>query len=244
MATNTSREEKLAQIKKEMARKQRSRNLVIGAVVLVVVAALVGVGWFLQSHQGSGNKSTAATPANLSGPYSVMIGKSSAPTTLKIYEDFQCPVCDDLEKATGTQVQAALDAGKIKIDLHMLAFLDRSSSTNYSSRAFNAAMAVLDTAGVDAFWKMHKILYDNQPAEGTAGLPDSTLIDFAVQAGADKAKVSSLINDNSFHDFVVKATDQMTADGVNGTPTVFVNGKNAGATLGDSINAVLAAAAQ
>ena len=51
-------------------------------------------------------------------------------------------------------------------------------------------MAVLSTAGPDAFLKFHTIAYDNQPAEGSAGVPDSTLIDWAVQAGADKSRRS------------------------------------------------------
>ena len=96
----------------------------------------------------------------------------------------------------------------------MVAFLDRSSTTNYSSRALNAAMAVLSTAGPDAFMKFHTIAYANQPAEGSAGVPDSTLIDWAVQAGADEAQVTPLINGNVYHQWVVNATDQMSKDGV------------------------------
>ena len=85
----------------------------------------------------------------------------------------------------GSQIQDAIADGKVKVDYHMVAFLDRSSTTNYSSRALNAAMAVLSTAGPDAFLKFHTIAYENQPAEGSAGVPDSTLIDWAVQSGAD-----------------------------------------------------------
>ena len=60
-------------------------------------------------------------------------------------------------------------------------------------------------------------------------MPDSTLIQWAVQAGADEATVTPLINDNVYHQWVVNATDQMSKDGVNGTPTVFINGQNQGA---------------
>jgi protein-disulfide isomerase len=120
-------------------------------------------------------------------------------------------------------VRAAIADGKVKVDYHMVAFLDHSSTTDYSSRALNAGMAVLSTAGPDAFLKFHEIAYANQPAEGTAGVPDSTLIQWAVQAGADEATVTPLINDNVYHQWVVNATDQMSKDGVNGTPTVYIN---------------------
>ncbi len=121
----------------------------------------------------------------------------------------------------------------------MVAFLDRSSSTNYSSRALNAAMAVLSTAGPDAFMKFRTLAFDNQPAEGTAGEPDSTLVDWAVQAGATESEVKPLIDGNVYHQWVVNATDQMSKDGVTGTPTVFIDGKNQGSDPQAAAQAVL-----
>jgi protein-disulfide isomerase len=89
--------------------------------------------------------------------------------------------------------------------------------------------------------KFRTLAFDNQPAEGSAGVPDSTLIQWAVQAGADKAQVTPLINGNVYHQWVVNATDQMSKDGVNGTPTVYINGQNQGSNPQAAANAVLAA---
>ena len=72
---------------------------------------------------------SSGTPSNLTGTYNVVIGKSSAPHTIKLYEDFQCPICKEFEQATGQQIQAAIADGKVKVDYHMVAFLDRSSTT-------------------------------------------------------------------------------------------------------------------
>jgi protein-disulfide isomerase len=184
---------------------------------------------------------SSGTPQNLTGTYNVEVGKSSAPTTIKLYEDFQCPICNDLEKVAGAKVRQAIADGKIKVDYHMVSFLDRSSTTNYSSRALNAAMAVLSTAGPDAFLKFHQIAYENQPAEGTAGVPDSTLVQWAVQAGAQEADVKPLIDGNVYHQWTVNATDAMSQDGVTGTPTIFINGKNQGADLQVAAQNLLAA---
>jgi len=237
-----SKSERAQALMREQKRKERTRNwLVIGAVVVAV--AIIGVAMY--SISASKDKTGAAvgaggTPTNLTGQYNVVIGKESAPTTIKLYEDLQCPICREFEAGTGAATQAAIAAGKVKVDYHMVAFLDRSSSTNYSSRALNAAMAVLSTAGPDAFMKFRTIAFDNQPAEGSAGVPDSTLIQWAGQAGADQAKVTPLINDNVYHQWVVNATDQMSKDGVNGTPTVFINGKNQGTNPTVAANNVLA----
>jgi protein-disulfide isomerase len=201
-------------------------------VVMVVVQS--------KSDTTGDEVSAGGTPSNLTGSYNVVIGKSSAPTTIKLYEDLQCPVCRSFEQVAGQQIQTGIADGKVKVDYHMVAFLDHSSTTNYSSRSLNAAMAVLSTAGPDAFLKFHTIAYDNQPAEGSAGVPDSTLVDWAVQAGADEGEVSPLIDGNVYHQWVVNATDQMSKDKVSGTPTIFVDGKKL-PDVQSGVNAVLEA---
>jgi protein-disulfide isomerase len=238
-----SKSERAQALMREQKRKERMRNwLVVGSVV-VAVAIIAVVLVVVSSNNDTTGQAVGAggTPSNLSGPYNVVVGKSSAPTTIKLYEDLQCPICQQFEAATGKQTQAAIDAGKVKVDYHLVAFLDRSSSTNYSSRALNAAMAVLSTAGPDAFMKFRTLAFDNQPAEGTAGEPDSTLVDWAVQSGASESKVKPLIDGNVYHQWVVNATGQMSKDGVTGTPTVFINGKNQGSNPQEAAQAVLQA---
>jgi protein-disulfide isomerase len=236
-----SKSERAQALMRQQQRRERTRNLlVVGAVVAAVL--IVAVVMFVVTNKKDTTGQTANdVPANLSGKYDVVIGKSSAPTTIKLYEDLQCPICREFEALTGKQVRAAIADGKVKVDYHMVAFLDRSSTTEYSSRALNAAMAVLSTAGPDAFLKFHTIAYDNQPAEGTAGVPDSTLVQWAVQAGADESTVKPLIDGNVYHQWVVNATDQMSVDGVNGTPTVFIDGKNEGSNPSVAAQAVLKA---
>jgi protein-disulfide isomerase len=220
-----SKSERARALMREQQRKERMRNYgVVGAIVLAVVL-IVGVGFYVSSKKDTTGQTAKDVPSGLTGPYSVTIGKASAPTTIKLYEDLQCPICQAFEAATSKQVDAAVAAGKVKVEYHMVAFLDRSSSTNYSSRALNAAAVVLDTAGPDVFLKYHNLLYQNQPAEGSAGLTDQQLIQYAVQAGADAAKVTTPIDDNIYHQWVVNATGQMSVDKVTGTPTVYINGK-------------------
>jgi protein-disulfide isomerase len=228
-----SKSERAQALMKEQQRKERMRNLmVVGAVVLAVL--LIGVTMFvISSNKDTTGQavSSSGTPQNLTGDYNVVVGKSDAPTTIKVYEDFQCPICNDLEKATGAKLAQAVADGKVKVDYHMVSFLDRASTTAYSSRALNAAMAVLSTAGPEAFVKFHSIAYAHQPEEGSAGVPDSTLVDWAVQAGAKEADVKPLIDGNVYHQWTVNATDQMSKDGVTGTPTIFINGENQGANV-------------
>lgn len=227
----------IAQKRQEQRRRAMILGGVLGVLLLIVVAIIYGIS---SSNDTSG--APATPPRGVTDTYSVVVGKSSAPKTMTVYEDFQCPICRDFEAATRDRVAAAVDAGKIKVDYRMVAFLDRSSTTNYSSRALNAAAVVLDTSGVDVFKKFHDLLYENQPREGSAGLTDDQLVQYAVQAGAKESAVRPGIVGNDFHQWTINATDQMSKNGVNGTPTVFIDGKPAGTTLADSITAATDAA--
>jgi protein-disulfide isomerase len=239
---NQSKSERAQALMREQKRKERARNWMVVGAVAVAVAIIAVVMVVVSTKKDTTGEAVGAsgTPSHLTGTYNVVIGKSSAPDTVKLYEDFQCPICKDFEAYTGEQVRQGIADGKVKVDYHMVAFLDDHSTTAYSSRALNAAMAVLSTAGPDAFLKFHTTAYANQPDEGSAGVPDSTLIQWAFEAGADEAEVTPLINDDVYHQWVVNATDQMSKDGVNGTPTVFINGENQGANPQAAADNVLA----
>jgi protein-disulfide isomerase len=160
---------------------------------------------------------------------------------ITVYEDFQCPICRAFEQATAAKVRAAVEAGEVKVEYRVVSFLDRASKNEYSSRAANAAMTVLDTAGIDAFWTFHDELFANQPEEGTAGPSNDDLVDLAVEAGADRAAVEAGIDDGSFDQWVKNATDAMSRHGVTGTPTALIDGEVAGQSAQETIEAVLAA---
>lgn len=235
-----SRAERAAAALIAQQRRERRRNLLVVAAVAAVLVVVVVVGVVVQSRRDTAG-AAATTPNGVTGGYSVVVGKASAPRTLTVYEDFQCPICREFESQTGTKLRAAVAAGKVRIDYRMVAFLDRASSTDYSSRALNAAAVVLDTSGVATFEKFHDLLYAHQPEEGSAGLTDDQLVQYAVQAGATESAVRPGIEGDDFHQWVVNATDQMSKNGVNGTPTVLVDGKPTGTTLAAAIQGALGA---
>lgn len=236
-----SRAERAAAVLIAQERRERRRNLFIGGGVAAALLAIV-VGGYLIYGGGDTSGDVATEPTGVTDTYSVVIGEDSAPKTVTVYEDFQCPICHEFEQATQDKLRAAVDDGRIKLDYRMVAFLDGASTTNYSSRALNAAAVVLDTSGEDVFLKFHDLLYANQPAEGSAGLSDDELIAYAVQAGADEAAIRAGIQNQDFSQWVINATDQMSRDGVKGTPTVVIDGKQFGDALSDNIKAALAAA--
>ena len=237
-----SKAERAAAVRREQERRERRRRIVtIGAVVAVIAIIVVG-GLVVQGMRDTTGETATSAPGGTSG-YSIVVGDDAAATTITIYEDLQCPVCRDLEGEVGEPLNAAIADGSVKVDYRMVSFLDRSSTNEYSSRALNAALVVLDTAGVDAFKQFHDALYADQPAEGGPGPSDDELVDAAVAAGATESEVRQPIEDKSFDQWIQNATEQMSKDGVNGTPTVLVDGERAGDTPQDGIDAIKAAIA-
>ncbi len=203
---------------------RRRRSLVVAAVVVVVLVVIGGIGYGLQSRSDTSG-SSAAAPAGVVGGWAVPAGKDSAPAKVVVYEDFMCPYCGQLEAAGRTEFAADIAAGKAQFQYHVLNFLDDSSSTEYSTRAANALAVVLDASGQEVAKTFHDLLFENQPAEGSAGLSDGRLLDLAVRAGATRSEVEPGIKGRNFEKWVTNVTDRSSKDGVNGTPTVLVDGK-------------------
>jgi protein-disulfide isomerase len=237
----TTAERAAAAMRAQQTAERRRRLVVVGAVVAVLVI-IGGLTWFAISRGDTTGEAVtdSGTPGNTDG-YAVVVGDADAPLTMKFYEDPQCPVCQQFEAAVGDKVDAAIADGKVKVEYHIVSFLDeRGSKNEYSSRAANALYVVADTAGPDVFAKYHALLYDHQPPEGTAGPDDDQLIEWAVDAGADEDAVRQGIEDKVYAQFVTNATDQMSKDGVNGTPGVFIDDELQ-PNPGTAVNAVLEA---
>lgn len=235
-AAQENRTARAAEVLESQRREESRRRRTTVTAVVAAVVVVVGLGWLVSSTLDSSGETTSA-PGGMDG-YAVTVGDPDAPTTLAFYEDPQCPICQQFEAEIGEDVAAAVEAGEVKVDYHVVSFLDEASQNEWSSRAANALMVVQDLAGPDAFVAMHDLLYDNQPAEGTAGPSDAQLVAWAVEAGAPEAAAREAIESGRFDQFVVNATDQMSKDGVNGTPTVFVDGEKVEGTPADSVAAV------
>lgn len=201
----------------------RRRMTAIGGVV-AVLALIVGLTWWSISRDSSGEVAQQV-PAGVTSDFGVVVGDDGATPSIVIYEDFQCPICRDLEAVIGEPLGAAIEAGNAQAEFRVVSFLDRASDNEFSSRAANAAAAVNDAAGAAAFKNFHDLVFANQPEEGTAGPDDEQLIAWAVEAGAVEADVRGPIEDKAFDQWVVNATDAMSKNDVTGTPTVFIDGE-------------------
>lgn len=249
--------EKARQQREQQRRRDRRRRLVlqssIGVVILAVVAIVALV--LVNSARPAG-----AGPKNMADG-GVVIGRAlqaqtsaGAPATgtpsqrpvqkgviaIRAYEDFQCPNCEEFETANAAYIKSLVQAGTATLQIYPVAILDRSSSTNYSTRSANAADCVANFSP-NQFYEFHRLLYAHQPPENGAGLTDAQLTGYARQAGVGHlAQITSCITKQTYKSFVGDVTDRFSQPDLPlsdakgrtagsetnfiGTPTVLING--------------------
>jgi len=162
----------------------------------------------------------ATKPATVVAPGAE--AEAGKPVKVVAYIDFICPVCKRFETTYGETLTKLRDEGKISLEYRALGFLDRSSTTNYSSRAANAAACVANTSP-DKYAAFFDLLFERQPAEGGAGISDNDLKKMATEVGA--ANIDSCVENKTYRPFVKVITQEAENIGVTGTPTVFIDGK-------------------
>lgn len=198
------------------ARSGPSIGTVLGVVLVVFFAGAVGVGVYL-SQRGSAEV-TVPPGATANG---VAVGSDTAPVTLEVYVDFQCPACRAYEQQSGATIDELVASGAARVVYHPVAYLDRFSSTQYSTRS-SAASGCAAEAGV--FPQYLRLLFDNQPPEGGDGLPEETLVALGEQAGAGPG-FATCVADDRYAAWTAALTDQASQAGITSTPTVLADGR-------------------
>ncbi|MEU7612039.1 thioredoxin domain-containing protein [Micromonospora sp. NPDC049204] len=223
-------------VREQLARERRRRRTVWVSAAAVVVLVIAGVvGWTVWTNQRS-DSFTTPPGANAAGTGIVTGG---GPVTVDVYEDFLCPVCKQFEQATGATLEQLVADNKAKVVYHPVAFLNRFSTTDYSTRS-SAASGCAAAGG--KFREYAKALFDRQPPEGSAGLPDDQLIDIGTGVGLDRGSFGGCVKDKTYKTWTDHVTDEASRSDVTGTPTVMVNGQPLTNPTPDSLTAAVAAA--
>ncbi len=203
----------------------KQRYIAAGTLAVLLLITVIGAG-----VQGSrADVSSEANTANASSATGVRVGNQQAPVLVDLYEDFGCPDCASVQQSgLAKSLADKVKATNIKVNYHMVSFLDSESNGDYSSRAANAGYCAADQSP-EAFSKFHDILLgknasgqSNQPANGR---PDSQLIAWGKEAGIASANFSTCVTSNQHKELVAGVTDEASKRGVTGFPTVFVDGQ-------------------
>jgi protein-disulfide isomerase len=203
-------------------RARRAGLVGLAAVVALVVVTAAGVA--VQTARLGGTDPDAGVPQGTTSQYGVPHGDTRAPVTVAIIEDFWCPFCRTLEDYLSESLRSYAESGEALVVYRPVALLDRLPVSDFSSRAANAAACVQDLGGVEAYLRMHDLLYGNQPDRSSTGLDDDELADLAERSGVSGSAAAGCIDDGTFTDWVAAATEAASRAGFTAVPTVLVDG--------------------
>jgi protein-disulfide isomerase len=139
------------------------------------------------------------------------LGSPEAPVTLLEYGDFECPYC-----AMARPVLEGLVAEYP--DTIRLVFRHFPITTIHP-HAFMAAEAAEAAGAQGKFWEMHDTLFTHQQL-----LEFENLRWYAKQIGLDVARFVQEMRAHIYQEKVRRDFRRGIQDGVNGTPTIFING--------------------
>lgn len=205
--------------------KEGPSKVLIAAVVAVTLLIVGGIAW-LRTDPFGALEATPPKGGNAEGAGVVAYPGAAKPgaPTVDLYEDFQCPVCAQMEERNGKSIFEQAKSGEIKLVVHMMSFLDDNLGNDASKRAANAAFCAADAG---KFPEYHAAVFAAQPAKEGDGYSDATLKQAARTAGISGAALgtfTSCVDKGTYNRYAEDTEKASNNDGVNGTPTVKVDG--------------------
>ena len=159
-------------------------------------------------------------------PDDPVLGPATAPVTMVIFEDFQCPYCKQLQ---GTiKALRAQYGDKVRV-------VFKHSPLPFHADAMNAAVAAEAARAQGKFWPMHDALFASQADLGAQALSAA-----AKTAGLDAPQFDNAMTSRGAQPRVQADIEQAAALGARGTPIIFVNGRKlVGAKAAPEISALI-----
>jgi protein-disulfide isomerase len=157
------------------------------------------------------------------------LGSPDAPVKIVEYASFTCPHCATFHATVFKDLKRDyIDTGKVHFTLREV----------YFDRYGLWAAMVARCGGDMRYFGIHDMLFDQQ-AEWAASQDPMQVVEslktIGISAGLDGAAIDACLNDQAKAEaLIARFQTNMEADGVEGTPTIFVNGaKHANMTYAD-----------
>lgn len=146
-------------------------------------------------------------------------GPANAPVTIVEFGDFECPSCR-AEAPVLRELLPSFQPGKVRV-----VFKDFPlESIHPWARAASDAARCVYRQNPDAFWKLYDWFYGEQDSITPDNLTEKVLA-WAGKNGVDSGRLSSCISTKAGDADVAKNIAEGHDLNVNGTPTMFINGR-------------------
>jgi protein-disulfide isomerase len=197
--------------------KNRKRNLAVGIIIAVLIAALAGGLFLFKARRTPPGLLVASTTKPGAQPPHVR-GDPKAPVTLEEFGDFECIPCFILWPALRNLEH---DYGE------KLAVIFRNNPMPQHPKALDGARAA-EAAGLQGkFWVMHDVLYLQRGEWTKAADPRSKFSEFARRMQLDVDRFNRDFQSEEVTKRLRDDHDRAAALGLDRTPVVFINGRRA-----------------
>lgn len=170
-------------------------------------------------------------PGGVDASGAALIGDFDASNVVEVYVDYQCPFCQRWEQQIGEPLaqQAQAPESDLLIKQYNLAFLGETSPTldppGSSARAASAALCVLEGDGPEAFAEFNAGVFQvADPDQSSVQFATADMARIATEVGASQGTLAC-IEEMRHVPFVALVTQAGFGRGVQGTPTVILNGR-------------------
>lgn len=179
----------------------------------MVVVAAIAIG-AVTRNSGIAPVNVTTAPAPTEGRVK---GSATAPVVLVEFADYQCPSCARQALTTERLLEERYIAdGTVRLEVRQFPILGRESV-----RADEAS----ECAGEQGkFWVYRDALYANQNGANRGAFSDKNLRRIAERVGLDGGALAACLDSGRYAERLRNDLEAGRALGVNGTPTVFVNG--------------------
>jgi len=209
-------------------------SIILGAILIsgsILYAGGIPAQKNTTSTGGSSDTSADITQALKLDKRDVVQGDSNAPVTVIEYADYQCPFCERFFTQVETQIkQSYIDTGKVKFVYRNFPFLDTDPQTGQPGgykESHLTAEAAECSKDQGKFWQFHDLLYvaeGKDAKENNGNLNRALFIQLATQAGMNTGTFTQCFDSHKYAATILSDAQSAGKVGVNGTPTVFVNG--------------------
>lgn len=139
------------------------------------------------------------------------LGSANAPVTIIEFTDYQCPACAAMQPSIEKLIKEY--EGKVRLVV-------RDFPLEQHENAYKAAEAAEAAREQGKYWEYVALLMRNQTKLDVASLKE-----YASQTALDRQKFDAALDSGKFADAVSRDLRDGMRVGVNGTPTLFVNGR-------------------
>jgi len=157
------------------------------------------------------------------------LGNANAPVTIVAFTDYQCPSCAAMHPTLERLVTEYGD--KVRL-------VTRDFPLSQHTEALKAAEAAEAAREQGKYWEYIHILLRNQSA-----LTVDKLKGYATELALDRTRFDNALDSGKFSESVQRDLEDGMKLGINGTPTIFINGRRVSAKsyedLKASVNAAL-----